>query len=204
MCPFVLIAKLLFQQETRLRKAWDAPLESSHTQKFLKWVEFMPQLRDISIPRCMLPPINEDVTVELHHFADASSEAYGTTSYIRDISPGVNIAVSFIFGKSRLAPIKPVTIQRLELMAAVIVVNVNCMLRRELTVPLSEFYFWTDSTCVLAYIQNADSRFSVFAANRLATIHQHTTPDQWRYGPTSPNPADNASRGIKPTEIQER
>ena len=70
--------------------------------------------------------------------------------------------------------------------------------------PLSESYFWTDSTCVLAYIQNADSRFTVFVANRLATIHQHSTPSQWRYVPTSLNPADDASRGIQPEELQKR
>ena len=200
-CPFVLIAKLLFQHETRLRKSWDAPLEHGHATGFLKWVELLPQLRDISIPRCMLPPVNEDVRIELHHFADASSEAYGTASYIRSINSEGIVSVSFIFGKSRLAPIKPVTIPRLELMAAVIAVNVDCMLRKELTVPLCQSYFWTDSTCVLAYIKNVESRFSVFVANRLAAIHQHTSSDQWRYVPTTLNPADDASRGIKPLEL---
>ena len=107
----------------------------------------------------MLPLITDDV--ELHHFADASSEAYGTASYIRMVDAQGNIHVSFVFGKSRLVPLKSVTIPRLELMAAVIAVNVDSMLRRELTVSILQSYFWTDSTRVLAYIRNVNSRFSV-------------------------------------------
>ena len=72
-----------------------------------------------------MPPVNKNVRIELHYFADASSEAYGTASYIRSIKSEGIVSVSFIFGKSRLAPIKPVTIPKLELMAAVIAVNID-------------------------------------------------------------------------------
>ena len=135
----------------------------------------------------------EGVRIELHHFADASSEAYGTASYVRIIDLQGNITVSFIFGKSRLAPLKILTIPRLELMASVVAVNIDQMLRQELTVPIASSYFWTDSTCVLAYICNMNRKFSVFVANRIATIHESSVTEQWKYVPTALNPADDAS-----------
>ena len=204
-CPFVLIAKKLFQDETRLKKDWDAALEPSNAAKFLKWLEMLPLLREVTIPRWMMPgAFKDDWRIELHHFADASSEAYGTASYIRVTDSQGNVTVRFIFGKSRLAPLKAVTIPRLELMAAVIAVNIDQMLRQELTLSIASSYFWTDSTCVLAYIRNVDRKFSVFVANRVAAIHQSSVPDQWKYVPTALNPGDDASRGVGPAALQQR
>ena len=51
-------------------------------------------------------------------------------------------------------------------------------------------------TCVLRYIENEDKRFQTFVANRIATIHEASSPDQWRYVNTQLNPADDASRGV--------
>ncbi|KAK3735155.1 hypothetical protein QZH41_020254, partial [Actinostola sp. cb2023] len=56
--------------------------------------------------------------------------------------------------------------------------------------------FWTDSTCVLRYIENKDKRFQTFVANRAAAILDQSTETQWKYVETSLNPADEASRGM--------
>ena len=88
--------------------------------------------------------------------------------------------------KSRLAPIKKVTIPRLELCAATLAVKQDVMLRRELQkeTDLEESRFWTDSPIVLSYISNADKRFHTFVANRIQSIHDGSEPSQWRHVPT--------------------
>ncbi len=61
--------------------------------------------------------------------------------------------------------------------------------------------FWTDSTSVLQYINNEDKRFHTFVTNRLAVIHDGSDPSQWKYVPTSMNPADDVSRGLTVEEL---
>ena len=98
--------------------------------------------------------------------------------------------------KSRLAPLKAMTIPRMELSAAVLATRLDQMIRRELDLPVDSSTFWTDSTCVLRYIENKDKRFQIFVANRVSAILDQSTATQWRYVETSLNPADEASRGM--------
>ena len=70
-------------------------------------------------------------------------------------------------GKSRLAHIKPMTVPRLELSAAVLAVQLDETLKSELEIPLHQSVFWTDSTTVLQYIRNESARFQTFVSNRL-------------------------------------
>ena len=204
-CPYVLKAKLLFQEETRRKTDWDEDLQETTIKEFERWLSELPLLTKLSIKRHMLPVVLHKnlVTLQLHHFADASTKAYGTASYIRAEDNNGNVHISFIFGKSRLAPIKAVTVPRLELMAAVVAVNIDEMLKRELNVAVTSF-FWSDSMAVLGYIRNAEKKFDVFVNNRLSRIHELTESHQWRYVPTNINPADDASRGLKSTDISRR
>ena len=105
-------------------------------------------------------------------------------------------------GKSRLAPIKPVTIPRMELSAAVVATKLDKISCQEISFPINQSFFWTDSTCVLRYIENRDKRFQTFVANRIAAIHNATSPSQWKYVNTELNPADDASRGVSANSLQ--
>ena len=106
-----------------------------------------------------------------------------------------------MIGKARLAPLKPLTVPRMELSAAVLATKLDRMVKQELSIPLTdESVFWTDSTCVLGYVENECKRFHTFVANRIAAIHDSTLPSMWRYVNTASNPADEASRGLPVTE----
>lgn len=101
-----------------------------------------------------------------------------------------------MIGKSRVAPLKQMTIPRMELTAAVLAVRVDTLLRKELQLQLDKFIFWTDSTTVLKYINNETKRFQTFVANTISFVRDATDASQWRYVNTKENPADEASRGI--------
>ncbi|XP_062391066.1 uncharacterized protein LOC134078917 [Sardina pilchardus] len=139
--------------------------------------------------------------IQLHHFADASEGGYGTVTYIHMSNTSGNIQVSLLLGKARVTPLKAVTIPRLELTAAVLAVRVDAMLRAELKLKRSHSVFWTDSTSVLKYINNEDKRFHTFVANRITAIRDASEPSQWRHVRTQDNPADEASRGLKVTDL---
>jgi hypothetical protein len=88
------------------------------------------------------------------------------------------------------------------LTAAALSVRESTFLRKELTIPIHNEYFWTDSHVVLGYINNEARRFHVFVANRMQMIRDVTDLRQWYYVNTSNNPTDHASRGLRETEIQ--
>lgn len=164
--------------------------------KWEKWRADLLQLQCISIPRCYKPKnFGHVVSTELHHFSDASIKGYGQWSYLRLVHEHQKVHCSFVMGKSRVAPLKPVTIPRLELTAAVCSVRISQQLRRELEYHINREYFWTDSNVVLGYISNESRRFHVFVANRVQEIQDSTSIDQWKYVESKENPADEALWG---------
>ena len=121
--------------------------------------------------------------------------AFGAVAYVRFENAGGLVHCNSLVAKSRQAHVKPMTIPRLELSAAVLAVKIDRVLREELEFAIDKSIFWSDSTAVLQYIRNVDKRFHTFVANRLSVIHDGSEPVQWRYVPTSDNPADLISRG---------
>ena len=198
LAPLILPAKLLLQELCRQKCDWDDPIPEAFQHKWNKWLADLEKVADFKIRRCIQSSgFGGTATAQLHHFSDASECAYGTVTYLRMENTKKEVHVAFLFGKARVAPLKPVTIPRLELTAAVVAVRVDKMLQAELQLPLERSVFWTDSTSVLKYIKNEDKRFQTFVANRVTTIRDHSDVSQWRYVPTSQNPADDASRGIR-------
>lgn len=103
--------------------------------------------------------------------------------------------------KARVATLKVVTIPRLELTAAVLSVKVSLFLKREPSLPIDKEYFWTDSKVVFGYINNEARRFHIYVANHVQIIRDATEPHQWHYIESACNPADQASRGLCASEI---
>ena len=107
------------------------------------------------------------ITVELHHFSDASFLGYGQSSYLRLVDEQGQVYCSLVLGKARVTPLRQVSIPRLELTAAFLSVKISSLLRHELKYDNIAEYFWSDSKVVLGYIANEARRFHVFVGNRV-------------------------------------
>ena len=198
-CPFILPAKHLFQQTCRRKAGWDEALNAEESRIFEKWLHQLETAKKIEVDR----PLPYGKHAELHHFCDASDFAHAAVSYLR-VTNYDGVHVSFLFAKSRLAPIKKLTIPRLELTSAVLATKHDEMLRKELQIHLGRSTFWIDSEITLHCLRNKEKRFDVFVSNRLAAIQDQTDVSQWNWVSTKENPADDATRGLKPSEFEQR
>ena len=202
LAPAILPAKMLMQQLCKEGLAWDDEIPDQLSRKWNSWLQELHQLSAVTIPRCVRPSEFGPVeTAQLHHFSDGSESGYGTVSYLRLKTRDGSVHCAVMMGRSRVAPLKQTTIPQMELTAAVVAVNTDKMLRKELQMDLINSTFWTDSTTVLKYIENEKLRFKTFVANRIAVIRESTKLEQWKYVNTSINPADCASRGLMPTKF---
>lgn len=200
--PLLLDGKSILQELCRLQVGWDDLIPDDVKSRWEKWRGELLSLKRISIPRCYKPNnFGKVVNAELHHFSDASIKGYGQCSYLRLTDEHQRIHCSFVMGKSRVAPLKPVTIPRLELTAAVCSVRISQQIRQELEYRIDQECFWTDSKVVLGYIGNESRRFHVFVANRAQEIQESTRTEQWSYIESKENPADEASRGMTAQDL---
>ena len=135
------------------------------------------------------------------HVCDASTLAYGCRGYLRMVGGGGQIHCVFIRGLARLCPKIPITVPRLELVAAVAAAELARAIVLELEYNIGEVFFYTDSTTVLHFINNRAQRFKTFVANRVNFIHLLSKPFQWGHVLSTENPADIASRGLFPEDI---
>lgn len=194
--PFILKARLIVQELCRQKLGWDEDIPEQQLTEWQDWLSDLTKITDFEVDRCVKPvDFGEIKSAELCHFSDASGSGYGVVSYLRLVNHADRIHCALIISKSRVAPLKTVTIPRMELTAATVAVRVDHMLRKELEIPIANSSFWTDSTSVLKYIRNKGCRFKTFVANRLQIIHEGSDPAQWFYIDSKSNPADIASRG---------
>ncbi|XP_067943139.1 LOW QUALITY PROTEIN: uncharacterized protein [Watersipora subatra] len=194
--PFTLKGRIILQETCKQNYDWDTPLESSLLNCWAKWMSDLSNVHNVQVPRCVSPrAFNQIESAQLHTFTDASTTGYGHCTYLRLVNTNRKVHVALLASKAKVAPIKQITIPRLELQAACSAVQAVNKYVKKLELPNITTYFYSDSTVVLGYICNTKERFQTFVANRVETIRTLSKPKNWAYVPTNQNPADMASRG---------
>ncbi|XP_045187492.2 uncharacterized protein LOC123545211 [Mercenaria mercenaria] len=180
----------LKRQKKRVAIDWDDELPEELSEEIKRWFSELEQLNGLQVPRCL--DIRIDST--LHTFVDASTKAYEAVVY--SVNSGDNgQTVNLIASKSRVAPLKSISIPRLELLAAILGLQLTQAICNVLDMPVENVVFWSESINVLYLIHGASRQYKTFEANRVRSIHEITSPNQWRHVPTVNNPADLTSRG---------
>jgi hypothetical protein len=145
----------------------------------------------------------------LHGFSDASNVGYSSVVYLRQVSSDGKVSVSFVYGKSRVAPkfkgnVPAATVPKLELNAAALLAKMVNKVKSCIDIPINSTTYWCDSQAVISSLFATDKRFPVYWSNRIAIILGLSNVSEWRYVPTQCNPADVGSRGIRSKDFKKK
>lgn len=191
--PLTTKARIFLQDAWRSKAGWDEELPEETSKKWQEWINSFKET-DFSVPRYVLSPRGTQSSIDLHTFVDASVKAYGAACYVRTSNDELT-TVSFLMGKSRVAPLKPTTIPKLELQAAVLGTRLAQTVKNAMNLEFNSCYFWSDSQAVLGWIRTEEiCELDVYVRNRVGEIHESSDPRYWRWVPTKLNVADDVTR----------
>ena len=144
--PVILQGKKILQELCCDGVGWDDKVPEDIRPRWERWRYELPALEKLKAPRCHKPnQFGEIKTVELYHFSDASQNGYRQCSYLRLTDSNNHIYCLLVMGKSHVTPLKPITIPRLKLAAAVVSSKIGCILRKELEYEKVKETYWTAS-----------------------------------------------------------
>ena len=149
--------KMVLQEICQTKLDWDSPLPDELVIIWRKWLSDLEKLGHLRIEHCYFAGINEHVvSYNLHGFCDASKRAYSAIIYLVASTESDFTFGKLITSKSRVAPLKKLTIPRLELMAAVILARLITNVRAALSnyIDFDSVNGWGDSNIVLAWLKN--------------------------------------------------
>ena len=108
---------------------------------------------------------------------------------------------AIVIAKSRVAPVKVMTILKVELCGALLLSQLLDFTRKQLNIPLDQTYAWTYSSTVVRWLNTNTATIKIFVANRVEDIRSRVPATHWKHVPTDSNPADLMSRGTMPKEL---
>lgn len=198
LAPCIIRIKILLQKLWALKLNWDDDVPQPLRLQWLAMRKELAYLNNLSIKRhtlCMDP-----AEITLHGFCDSSQAAYGACIYTRSVSQQGVVEVHLICAKTKVAPLKTLSIPRLELCGALMLARLMNTVKESLPFQPT-CYCWTDSQVVLAWLKVSSGTLQTFVANRVSEIQQLTCVEQWNYVNTKENSADILSRGIQAQQL---
>lgn len=200
--PIIIVAKMLLQQLWIDGTSWDEEVRPHSLERWASFVQNFCDIADFRIPRWVHCTQNENV--ELHGFCDASEKAYCACVYIKT-SNGDNGNSSFLLvAKSKVAPLKTISLPRLELCGAVLLARLIKSIGENLKFKDCHIFLWSDSTITLSWLRKPPFEWNTYVANRISRILDNVGNASWMHVPSGDNPADIGSRGCTAVELRNR
>ena len=202
--PVGVSAKVIFPEICRQKCEWDEQLKGGVKKGVEDWVRGLIDCRRIDVKRCIYDHPHEEVEeCSLHGFADASKKAYCGVVYLV-YRTQVGRYARMLTSKTRVAPLKELSIPRLELMGALILVKLMVSVKGALASQQSvkRSKLWLDSQTVLFWIMNR-GEWKQFVKHRVNEILKLSDKGEWRYCQSQENPADIGSRGMSASELKQ-
>ncbi|XP_065095610.1 uncharacterized protein LOC135717448 [Ochlerotatus camptorhynchus] len=192
---FLMFLKVVLQEIWRTSVGWDDPIEEAQFELWIQWLKVLPEVAKVEIPRCYRTTTSAGYTneVQMHTFVDASEKGFAAVVYLR-YKEGLTIETALVGSKTRVAPIKFLSIPRSELQASVIGVRLANSIEQSLSIKVNKRFFWTDSSDVISWLKSDHRRYSQFVAFRVSEILEASEVSEWQWIQTMKNVADDGTK----------
>lgn len=199
--PVILFAKLLIKELWLLKIGWDDPLPASICSSFQGFNNQLPLLSACKIPRHL--GVTTGCTTNVVAFADASMKAYGCVVYLHVTDGDGNVQVNLCCAKSKVAPVKVVSLARLELCAAVLMSKLVRLVKETYSarIKIDNVFAFSDSKIALSWINSSPHRWDIYVSNRVAKCQENLDPRHFYHVSGAENPSDCLSRGLLPEQL---
>ena len=195
--PYIVVARKLLQECWKAGKSWTQPLDPDVEKRWLKWLDHLPALSSVTVPRVLYSGhLSDHDKRELHVFCDASEQGYAAVAYSRLTKKDGTVEVVFVRARAKIVPMNAKrSIPKLELMGVDLGRAMALHSLQGVLVDKADVTFWTDlKTCVL-WSRMDTGALMPFVHNRVEKLKEDFSPRQLRWVPTDQNPADIPSRG---------
>ncbi|XP_055645639.1 uncharacterized protein LOC129782532 [Toxorhynchites rutilus septentrionalis] len=192
---FVIHGKVLVQDVWRSGIEWDETIPEAIYPMWNRWILALQELSSVRINRSYFPGYDPKSleSIELHVFVDASMTAYAAAAYFRIIDRET-VRCTLVASKTKVAPLKQLSVPGLELQADVIGTRLMKTIIESHTIPIRRKIFWSDSNIVLAWLRSDQHQFHQFVAFRVGEILEQSEASDWRKVPTRWNVSDEATK----------
>ncbi|XP_055632856.1 uncharacterized protein LOC129773285 [Toxorhynchites rutilus septentrionalis] len=200
--PFTVLGKMLVQDLWRTGCGWDEKIDGECYLTWIQWVKLLPSIAEIRIPRCYFEKAQSHrvQNLQLHIFTDAGEKAYGCVAYFRAVV-NEKIVCALVMSRTKVAPLKQLSIPRLELQAAVLGARLAGTVQENHSFKAQKTFLWTDSQTVLSWIRSDQRRYTQFVGFRIGEILSRTKLADWRWTPTKLNEADKLTKWRRAAEL---
>jgi len=201
--PISITSKVLFQELCIDKLGWDDPIPDNKVTVWNAWLEDLNRVKAISLPRCFYNGSEGEILkCQIHGFGDASKKAYCAVVYlVYETANGVR--TTLLCSKTRVAPLKELTIPRLELLSArilAVLVNTVCKALSS-QIKIDCVRYWLDSKTALYWVYN-NGEWKQWVQFRVTEILRLSKKEEWGHVGGKENPADLGSRGVTASHLK--
>ena len=181
--PVTITVRVFLQNLWKLKYDWDVPLGDDLQKDWGTVLKKLDDLKNVEIPRWIV----KSSVVSLHLFSDSSRDIYGSCAYIVD-----NNSSNLLMAKARVAPIKALTIPKLELLSALLSSRLVTFILNtyKLELKFESIHLWIDNQAVLSWLISSNESKNLFIRNRIQEIKTKIPFAHFHYISTDSNPAD--------------
>ena len=175
---------------------WDEAVQSNVKERFVKVLLMLKEVKTLRFKRCVKPvDRDEESKPDLLMFGDGSQQAFCTLAYIRWRLSNGEYRCYLLTGKTRVAPLRKISVPRIELLGAVASVRLAETIQQSVKFEFGNRYFFTDSSAVFGMITGESGSFMEFVGTRTGEIKSKSDPgSEWFWLPTQDNLADLGTR----------
>ena len=204
--PVVTPLKVFMQKLFEKKLGWDDQIGETFEKEWKKFMTELERLNEISVPRYYFGALQaKPDQIQLFGFCDSSSTAYAALVYAKITIDGKS-SVNLVMSKSRVAPLKKLSIPRLELMSCLVlsrlITSVKGMIETVARVEIIRC--WTDSISALYWVRGVNKEWKIFVENRVQEIRKLVPDDLWAHCPGKENPADIPTRKLLPSVFEQQ